>query len=319
MSKRHEITPDISTWIREQSVFFVATAPRALDGHINVSPKGGDSFRVLGPLEVVYQDFTGSGAETAAHARENGRIVVMFCAFEGPPKIVRIHGHAKLITVENPRYAEFVELFPANPGTRAFVHIWVDRISDSCGYSVPLYQFQRQRETLDRWASMKTPEGLKAYRATKNRQSIDGLPALLPEPSMANAHTLSESKSKGAKLFNSTVVFLVGNIEAIIPWYQRIGFEASYFPPGFCILRRDAIQIFLQQQDGYTKPEDPGAQDRGAWSVYIETDDASALFEEISSRSDAKITRGLTRQEYGQIEFEVIDPNGYVLVFAQPS
>jgi hypothetical protein len=182
MSKRHEkITPEISTWIREQRVFFVATAPCALDGHINVSPKGGDSFRVLAPLEVVYQDFTGSGAETAAHARENGRIVIMFCAFQGPPKIVRIHGYAMLITAEDPRYGEFVELFPVNPGTRAFVHIRVDRVSDSCGYSVPLYQFQSQRETLDRWASTKAPKELKAYRATKNRQSIDGLPALLPE------------------------------------------------------------------------------------------------------------------------------------------
>jgi len=182
MSKRHEnITPEISNWIREQRVFFVATAPHALDGHINVSPKGGDSFRVLDPLEVVYQDFTGSGAETAAHARENGRIVVMFCAFQGPPKIVRIHGHAVLITFEDPRYAEFAQLFPANLGTRAFVHIRVDRVSDSCGYSVPLYQFESQRDTLDRWAAAKTLEGLKAYRATKNRQSIDGLPALLPE------------------------------------------------------------------------------------------------------------------------------------------
>jgi predicted enzyme related to lactoylglutathione lyase len=160
MSESHEnITPEISTWICEQRVFFVATAPSALDGHVNVSPKGGDSFRVLGPLEVVYQDFTGSGAETAAHARENGRIVVMFCAFEGPPKIVRIHGHATLITGEDPRYAEFAELFPPNPGTRAFIHIRVDRVSDSCGYSVPLYQFQRQRATLDCWASAKTPEG----------------------------------------------------------------------------------------------------------------------------------------------------------------
>ena len=182
MSDRHRsITPEISTWIREQRMFFVATAPSALDGHINVSPKGGDSFRVLDPLEVVYQDFTGSGAETAAHVRENGRIVVMFCAFEGPPKIVRIHGHATLIEVEDPGYAEFVKLFPANPGTRAFIHIRVDRVSDSCGYSVPLYQFQSQRETLDRWASKKTPEGLKAYRAAKNRQSMDGLPALSPE------------------------------------------------------------------------------------------------------------------------------------------
>jgi hypothetical protein len=107
MSKMHEnITPEISTWIREQRVFFVATAPRASDGHINVSPKGGDSFRVLSPLEVAYQDFTGSGAETAAHARENGRIVVMFCAFQGPPKIVRIHGYAVLITAEAGKASE---------------------------------------------------------------------------------------------------------------------------------------------------------------------------------------------------------------------
>ena len=182
MSMRHEnITPEILAWIREQRMFFVATAPCASDGHINVSPKGGDSFRVLGPLEVVYQDFTGSGAETAAHARENGRIVVMFCAFQGPPRIVRIHGCAMLITAEDPRHAEFVQLFPANRGTRAFVHIRVDRVSESCGYSVPLYQFESQRETLDRWASKKTPEELQAYRATKNRHSIDGLPALPPE------------------------------------------------------------------------------------------------------------------------------------------
>ncbi len=182
MSKRHDvITPEISAWISNQRIFFVATGPAALDGHINLSPKGGDSFRVLGPLEAVYQDFTGSGAETAAHVRENGRIVVMFCAFEGPPKIVRLHGHATLITDEDSLYTEFAQMFPTNPGTRAFVHIRVDRVSDSCGFSVPLYQFQSQRDTLDRWAATKTPEELKAYRAAKNRQSIDGLPALPPQ------------------------------------------------------------------------------------------------------------------------------------------
>jgi len=94
---------------------------------------------------------------------------------------VRLHGHGTLIAARDSRYAEFLQLFPANPGTRAFVHIRVDRVSDSCGYSVPLYQFQSQRDTLDRWALKKTPEGLKAYRGEKNRESIDGLPALLPE------------------------------------------------------------------------------------------------------------------------------------------
>jgi hypothetical protein len=182
MSTSHDnITPELETWIAQQKIFFVATAPQALDGHVNVSPKGGDSFRVLGPLEVVYQDYTGSGAETAAHVRENGRIVIMFCAFQGAPKIVRIHGHAELITAENPRYAECVAVFPANLGTRAFVHIAVDRVSDSCGYAVPLLEFQGPREALDRWASAKKAEGLEAYRAKKNRKSIDGLPALPPE------------------------------------------------------------------------------------------------------------------------------------------
>ncbi len=159
-------------------MFFVGSAPSGVEGHVNISPKGGDAFRVLGPLEAVYQDLTGSGAETAAHARENGRIVVMFCAFEEPPKIVRLHGRAVAITEEDARYAEFAALFPENPGTRVYVHIQVERVSDSCGYAVPLYQFQSPRETLARWAAAKTPEGLRAYREEKNRQSIDGLPAL---------------------------------------------------------------------------------------------------------------------------------------------
>lgn len=179
MSKRHEsISAAMAEWIRGQRMFFVASAPAALDGHVNVSPKGGDAFRVLGPLEVVYQDFTGSGAETAAHARDNGRIVLMFCAFEGPAKIVRLHGCASVIVEGDARYDEFAALFPANPGTRAFVHIAVERVSDSCGFGVPLYEFQSPRETLDKWATAKTPEALREYRAEKNRQSIDGLPAL---------------------------------------------------------------------------------------------------------------------------------------------
>jgi predicted enzyme related to lactoylglutathione lyase len=121
-----------------------------------------------------------------------------------------------------------------------------------------------------------------------------------------------------ATLCNSTVVLLVGNIAATMQWYERIGFEAHYFPPGFCVLRRDAVKIFLQQEDGYMKPDDPAARRRGAWNVYIETDNVDALFEEVSQRDDVKVTRGLRRQEYGQIEFDIMDQNGYVLVFAQP-
>jgi hypothetical protein len=182
MGKTHQnITPEISTWIARQRMFFVGTAPMAADGHVNVSPKGGDTFRILGPLEAVYQDFTGSGAETAAHVRENGRIVIMFCAFHGPPKIVRLHGHGTVVAPGDPRYAEFLELFPFNPGTRAFVHIRVDRVSDSCGYSVPMFDFHAPRETLDKWAAKKSPEELKAYWTAKNRRSIDDLPAFTPE------------------------------------------------------------------------------------------------------------------------------------------
>ena len=178
MSKQHErIDADLAAWIGLQRVFFVATAPLSADGHINSSPKGGEAFRILGPLEVVYQDYTGSGAETAAHLRENGRIVIMFCAFDGSPQIVRLHGIGRVITPDHSRFAEFASLFPVNPGTRAFIHVTINRVSDSCGYSVPLFQFQGNRDSLDRWAETQGPEKLDAYRAAKNQRSIDGLPA----------------------------------------------------------------------------------------------------------------------------------------------
>jgi hypothetical protein len=178
MSKQREnIDADLAAWIVRQRVFFVATAPLSPNGHINASPKGGDAFRILGPLEVAYQDYTGSGAETAAHLRENGRIVVMFCAFDGPPKIVRLHGHGTVVTSDQARFSDLATHFPANPGTRAFVHIVVSRVSDSCGYSVPYFDFREHRDALDRWATTKGQEGLADYRANKNQNSIDGLPA----------------------------------------------------------------------------------------------------------------------------------------------
>jgi hypothetical protein len=177
--KRHpEISPDLAEWIGRQKIFFVGSAPLASDGHVNISPKGGEAFRILGPLEVAYQDYTGSGAETAAHLRENGRIVVMFCAFEGPPKIVRLHGRGRIVRPDDADFAALSARFPANPGTRAIVHITVDRVSDSCGFSVPYYDFRAPRPTLDDWAEKQGPEKMDAYRAAKNRLSIDGLPAL---------------------------------------------------------------------------------------------------------------------------------------------
>jgi hypothetical protein len=135
---------------------------------------------------------------------------------------------------------------------------------------------------------------------------------------MPNAQCATERIHGGAKLQKSTPVFLVGNIETTMSWYRDIGFEAHYFPPGFCILRRDGVAIFLQVHDGYIRPDDPGARERGAWSAYIETDNVNALFDEFSKGPRVKITRTPSPQPYGQIEFEVMDPNGYVLVFAQP-
>jgi len=172
-----EIDSEMRAWIAAQRMFFVATAPLAADGHVNVSPKGGDTFRLLGPTEAVYQDYTGSGAESAAHVRENGRMVIMFCAFEGPPKIVRLHGQGTVIDSGDPPFEDLAALFPPHPGTRAFVHLRVKRVSSSCGYAVPMYDFREERDTLTKWTAKKTPEELAEYRVRKNRRSIDGLPA----------------------------------------------------------------------------------------------------------------------------------------------
>lgn len=178
MSNTHEtIDTELASWIGQQQVFFVATAPLSTTGHINVSPKGGNSFRILGPNVVAYQDYTGSGAETAAHLKENGRIVIMFCAFDGSPRILRLHGRGEVIEPGQARFPELATHFPPHPGTRAFVHVAVTRVSTSCGYGVPLMDFRERRDFLEKWANGKGQDGLEHYRAAKNRNSIDGLPA----------------------------------------------------------------------------------------------------------------------------------------------
>ncbi|BDI34394.1 pyridoxamine 5'-phosphate oxidase [Capsulimonas corticalis] len=188
MSKQIDsIDEELSEWLRRQHVFFVATAPLCADGHINCSPKGGDSFRVLGPLEVAYQDYTGSGAETAAHLRENGRILLMFCGFEGKPNIARLHGQGEVIAPDHADYESLDALFPVNPGTRCYVRVQVERVSTSCGFSVPFMDFRSDRDTLDKFAASKGPAGLAEYRAQKNAVSIDGMPAL-PMPAMNDSN-----------------------------------------------------------------------------------------------------------------------------------
>ena len=162
-------------------MFFVGTAPTAADGHVDISPKGlMETFRILGPREVAYLDFVGSGAETIAHARENGRIVVMFCAFEGPPRIVRLHGRASVVLPGDARFDRLRARFdPADDALRSVIRIEVERIADSCGYGVPLMRFDGKRSQYDAWLDKKVREGgLEDYVAEKNAESIDGLPAI---------------------------------------------------------------------------------------------------------------------------------------------
>jgi hypothetical protein len=173
-----EITPTLADWIARQRLFFVATAPLAQDGHVNCSPKGLDSLRILGPREVAYLDLTGSGSETIAHLRENGRIVIMFCALEGPPLIVRLHGSGSIVLPGSPGWEHLRGQFPDQPGDRAIIRVGVGRISDSCGFGVPRYDFVEERDALPRWSEVKGPEGLARYQRDKNSRSIDGLPSL---------------------------------------------------------------------------------------------------------------------------------------------
>jgi hypothetical protein len=135
---------------------------------------------------------------------------------------------------------------------------------------------------------------------------------------MANMEQGTQAAASRAKLRNSTTVFLVGNIEPTMEWYKQLGFEPEYYPPGFAILRRDEIEIFLQQQPGYIAPEDPGRKQRHAWNVYFVTDDVKALYAEYSALPGVKISRQLCPQDYGMMEFDVMDLNGHRLVFAQP-
>jgi hypothetical protein len=172
---------DLKTWLEAQHIYFVATAPLWAGGHVNCSPKGGDTFRVLDDKEVAYLDRTASGIETIAHVQENCRIVLMFCAFEGPPKIVRLHGCGEVVYPHEPRFINLTAHFPHYVGTRAIIRITLDRISDSCGFNVPLFDFVGPRYALDKWTENKGSADLIAYRQKKNSFSIDGLVGYTPD------------------------------------------------------------------------------------------------------------------------------------------
>lgn len=189
MGREYEaIDQHLRDWIAKQSLFFIATAPAALDGHVNVSPKGPiGMLRVLGPHRIAYLDIVGSGAETLAHVRENGRIVVMLCAFEGPPRIVRLHGGGRAVLSSEPGFDALLAEGDFEPpehteSQRAIVVVDVSRIADSCGYGVPLMRYEGRRPHMDAWAGKKLRVGgaaaIEDYKRDRNAVSIDGLPAV---------------------------------------------------------------------------------------------------------------------------------------------
>jgi hypothetical protein len=178
-----EIDEKLAVWIGRQRMFFVGTAPSGADGHVNVSPKGPiESLRVLDPHTIAYLDVIGSGAETIAHLRDNGRIVVMLCSFEGPPRILRLHGRGEVL----PADAVDFDVAPPAGSERAVIRVAVERIADSCGYGVPVMEYVGPRPQYERWVESKQRKGgdaaLDEYMAQHNERSIDGLPAVDLEP-----------------------------------------------------------------------------------------------------------------------------------------
>ena len=173
-----QIDDSIAEFIAAQPVFFVGSAPLAANGHINVSPKGLDTLRVLSPTTVAYLDMTGSGIETIAHVRENRRIILMFCAFQGSPRILRLHGMGRVIEPQQNEFFELRSRFPDYEGARAIILIELTRVSSSCGFGVPLLRCEGNRNQLQKWTSAKGAEGLRVYRQQKNARSIDQLPGL---------------------------------------------------------------------------------------------------------------------------------------------
>ncbi|MGG6295171.1 pyridoxamine 5'-phosphate oxidase family protein [Leptolyngbya sp. AN02str] len=173
------ITDELRSFIAKQQMFFVATAPLSNAGHVNLSPKGLDSFRVLSPHRVAYLDLTGSGNETSAHLLENGRITLMFCAFSGSPLILRLYGQGEVILPNSAYWNDLASHFPPLAGARQIILVQVERVQTSCGMGVPMYESAEQRELLTDWATKKGKPGLKEYHQLKNRVSIDGLPTPL--------------------------------------------------------------------------------------------------------------------------------------------
>ena len=168
----------LKAWIEAQPMWFVATAPLGEDGHVNMSPRGHDSFSVLDDHRVGWVDYTGSGVETIAHLQENGRVCLMFASFDSRPRIVRLHGRGSVSLPGEPAFAEVAALHPEHPSTRAVITVEVTRVSDSCGWGVPIMEIAGERDLLRMQAEKKGTQGMSEYRAQKNVRSIDELPGL---------------------------------------------------------------------------------------------------------------------------------------------
>ncbi len=175
MGKRFPaMLPEHEAFIRKQHVFFVGSAPMAEDGHINISPKGYDSLRILSKTEVAYLDLTGSGNETSTHLAENGRITLMFVALEGPPMILRLYGTGRVILPDSPEWEQAASHFELLPGARQIITAQIHLVQSSCGYSIPFLTYAGERDTLEKWAIHKGEDGLIEYREEKNSTSLDG-------------------------------------------------------------------------------------------------------------------------------------------------
>lgn len=184
MGKVHErIDGRLRAFVEAQPVFFVATAPSGDGGHVNVSPKGlAGTFAIVDDRTVAYLDLTASGAETIAHVRQNGRITLMFCSFDKKPNVVRLHGRGRVVGCYDADFEQWAAHFAPNPAARAVIVVDVERVSDSCGYSLPLMSLDAERDLLTPNMERRGPEGVVAYRRQKNTTSIDGLPAFDDDP-----------------------------------------------------------------------------------------------------------------------------------------
>jgi hypothetical protein len=169
------LLPEHEAFIRKQRIFFVGSAPLSAEGHVNMSPKGHDVLRIFSPSEVAYLDLTGSGNETSAHLKENGRITFMFIAMEGSPIILRLYGVGRVVLPGTSEWDKIVKHFEILPGTRQIVYVKINSVKTSCGYSVPFFSYSGERDTLQQWAIKKGEQGLVEYRHEKNSVSMDGI------------------------------------------------------------------------------------------------------------------------------------------------